>query len=275
MLLFVFIHYAVIALIRSSPCDALQKLNGAWFYNWGATTACSGPQFIPMIWGRNQVESMRNVTESQLHAVVLLHELATPASLRLQVDDPVGGDGSLVLGFNEPDNDSQARAARYRVHVSPHVFAVCSVCGTSGRSVAESRSQSASMRQPCHGLQLHVAGHISEVCPGCFIIVHRVAMNALTSSPALSCCSGGAPLRHRGLESAGQIAAGHCDFDWCCRAQQYNHHGHQVHQDTNLPILLTEWAAQVLANVVSTARCIEQPARPNTHPSPCLLNLTL
>ena len=60
---------------------------------------------------------MRNVTESQLHAVVLLHELATPASLCLQVDDPVGGDGSFVLGFNEPDDDSQARAARHRAPV--------------------------------------------------------------------------------------------------------------------------------------------------------------
>ena len=67
-----------------------------------------------MIWGRNQVDLIRNVTESQLHAVkggVRGVTVRHTCHLHLQVDDPVGGDGSFVLGFNEPDNDSQARAA--------------------------------------------------------------------------------------------------------------------------------------------------------------------
>jgi hypothetical protein len=34
-------------------------LKGAWFYNWNPSTACLGssfPEFVPMIWGANQVD---------------------------------------------------------------------------------------------------------------------------------------------------------------------------------------------------------------------------
>jgi RNA polymerase sigma factor (sigma-70 family) len=66
--------------------QALTESGASWYYNWGATpngiTTPAGVSFVPMIWGAS------NVTTATL--------------------DEVKSEGSVLLGFNEPDLSSQS-----------------------------------------------------------------------------------------------------------------------------------------------------------------------
>jgi RNA polymerase sigma factor (sigma-70 family) len=65
--------------------QALTESGASWYYNWGASpsgTAVPGVSFVPMIWGA------ANVTTATL--------------------DEVRREGSVLLGFNEPDMSSQS-----------------------------------------------------------------------------------------------------------------------------------------------------------------------
>jgi RNA polymerase sigma factor (sigma-70 family) len=66
--------------------QALAESGASWYYNWGTTpggiTAPAGVSYVPMIWGAADVTAA-NLTE-------------------------VSKEGSVLLGFNEPDNGGQA-----------------------------------------------------------------------------------------------------------------------------------------------------------------------
>ena len=62
-----------------NPQKRLDAINANWWYNWGPMTqGVSGTNFVPMIFSGREISSS------------------------------VDGDGSHVLGFNEPDNDHQS-----------------------------------------------------------------------------------------------------------------------------------------------------------------------
>jgi hypothetical protein len=80
--------------VANSPCAARTALNVSWYYNWEETETepCSdgrGGAFVPMIWGHTGAEQSASGISSAVASFVSK------------------GYG-YVLGFNEPDNSSQA-----------------------------------------------------------------------------------------------------------------------------------------------------------------------
>jgi len=80
--------------VANSPCAARTALNVSWYYNWGQTETepCSdgrGGAFVPMIWGHTGSEQ-------------------SASGISSAVSSFVGKGYGYVLGFNEPDNSSQA-----------------------------------------------------------------------------------------------------------------------------------------------------------------------
>ncbi len=69
----------------AGQCADLAKLGVSWFYNWGATTKCTGVEYVPQIWG--------DWTK--------LSWVPMPAKA-------VAGGAKYLLGFNEPDGTGQA-----------------------------------------------------------------------------------------------------------------------------------------------------------------------
>ena len=69
----------------AGQCADLTKLGVSWYYNWGATTKCTGIEYVPQIWG--------DWTK--------LSWVPMPAKA-------VAGGAKYLLGFNEPDGTGQA-----------------------------------------------------------------------------------------------------------------------------------------------------------------------
>ena len=71
---------------NSQHCEDLSTLGVSWYYDWAATSACSGgPAYVPQIWGSWQK----------------LNWVPTPSKA-------VANGASELLGFNEPDGTDQA-----------------------------------------------------------------------------------------------------------------------------------------------------------------------
>jgi len=80
--------------VANSPCAARTALGVSWYYNWEQkeTEPCSdgrGGEFVPMIWGHTGAEQ-------------------AAASITTAVQAMATHGYANVLGFNEPDNSSQA-----------------------------------------------------------------------------------------------------------------------------------------------------------------------
>jgi hypothetical protein len=69
----------------AGQCDDLSRLGLSWYYNWSASTKCTGIEFVPQIWGDWNALSW----------------VPTPAKA-------VAGGATALLGFNEPDGTGQA-----------------------------------------------------------------------------------------------------------------------------------------------------------------------
>jgi hypothetical protein len=83
--------------VANSPCAARGALNVSWYYNWTQKESdpCSdgtGGAFVPMIWGHTGAEQ-------------------TASSIQSSVSGFVSKGYRFVLGFNEPDNATQANIA--------------------------------------------------------------------------------------------------------------------------------------------------------------------
>jgi hypothetical protein len=80
--------------VANSPCAARTALKASWYYNWmqRENEPCAdgrGGEFVPMVWGHTGAEQTENGIKSAVSSFV--------------------NDGhEYVLGFNEPDNGSQA-----------------------------------------------------------------------------------------------------------------------------------------------------------------------
>ena len=80
--------------VANSPCAARGALNVSWYYNWTQKESdpCSdgtGGAFVPMIWGHAGAEQ-------------------TASSIQSSLSGFVSKGYRFVLGFNEPDNATQA-----------------------------------------------------------------------------------------------------------------------------------------------------------------------
>jgi hypothetical protein len=80
--------------VANSPCAARTALDVSWYYNWmqRENEPCSdgrGGEFVPMIWGHTGAEQSQS-------------------GIKSSISEFVGKGYRYVLGFNEPDNSTQA-----------------------------------------------------------------------------------------------------------------------------------------------------------------------
>ena len=73
--------------VANSPCADIEKLNVAWYYNWGLASGKCGAEFVPMISGRTE---------------------KTADDVRSAVTKVAAAGYHTVLGFNEPNKASQS-----------------------------------------------------------------------------------------------------------------------------------------------------------------------
>ena len=112
--------------------------------------------------------------------------------------------------------------------------------------MAEGRGQSARVWQPRHGLQLHLASRLPELSSGVALTLgacHSTFNLTLARSPHQSLwpCTTTASMPR----ISSMFYCRFCAFGWRSSAFESCDHFVQVHELSNLPIVLTEWAAQV------------------------------
>jgi hypothetical protein len=76
--------------VANSSCSDLALLGASWFYDWGTGQAgCPGIEYVPMVWGTKGAEQT---------AMGITNEIKTMVSAGYHT----------VLGFNEPDSNTQS-----------------------------------------------------------------------------------------------------------------------------------------------------------------------